>query len=233
MATSNTKSRDGLKVLHASLFRMGTLSMAKAYRILGFKPFHALDDPERVNWVQLEKAAEATWPSVSDARPIPPFARKDWDELWGNEYDVVCETSGPFTLELLRAYPDAKVVIVQRDYGSWWPSFQSDVLDPLFRPFIGFQMFLAWHLAGFRAGHAMRKILFGFFNAKTKEEIEAHGRETYEKFFQDIKDNVPPERRLEYKMGSGWEPLCEFLGKAVPDVPFPSNEPEPHTEGLA
>lgn len=23
------------------------------------------------------------------------------------------------------------------------------------------------------------------------------------------------------KMGDGWEPLCEFLGKPVPDEPFP------------
>ena len=32
---------------------------------------------------------------------------------------------------------------------------------------------------------------------------------------------TPKERLLEYKLGSGWEPLCEFLGKSVPDVPFP------------
>lgn len=32
---------------------------------------------------------------------------------------------------------------------------------------------------------------------------------------------VPKERLLEYKMGSGWAPLCEFLGKDVPDEEFP------------
>ena len=32
---------------------------------------------------------------------------------------------------------------------------------------------------------------------------------------------MPKEKLLEYKLGSGWELLCEFLGKQVPDVPFP------------
>ncbi|KAI3339986.1 hypothetical protein F4824DRAFT_453777 [Ustulina deusta] len=233
MATSDTESSDGLKVLHAGLFRMGTHSMAKAYRILGFKTFHALDESLRGNWVELEKAAEATWPSVPNARPRPPFMRDDWDKLWGNEYEVVCDTSAPFTLELFKAYPNAKVVIVQRDYDSWWPSFQSEILNNLFIPFSEFQMFLAWHTIGFRAGHAVRKLVCGLFNAKTKGEIEAHGRETYDRFFQELRDAVPPERRLEYKMGSGWEPLCEFLGKDVPDVPFPfANEQNVHAASV-
>lgn len=40
-----------------------------------------------------------------------------------------------------------------------------------------------------------------------------------------------PDRLLEYKLGSGWEPLCKFLGKPVPDVPFPHvNESATHDE---
>ena len=175
MTPDDRSGSHGLKVLHASLFRMGTWSMAKAYRILGYRTFHALDEPWRVNWVQLGEAVEGTWPSVPKARPRPPFTRDDWDELWGNEYDVVCDTSAPFTLELFRAYPDAKVVLVQRDYDSWWPSFRSEILDNLFTPFFELQIFLTWHLVGFRAGHAMRKVVFGFFNARSKTEIEAHG----------------------------------------------------------
>lgn len=26
---------------------------------------------------------------------------------------------------------------------------------------------------------------------------------------------------LKYEFGSGWEPLCKFLGKELPDEPFP------------
>lgn len=233
MAFPSKKSSDGLKIIHAGLFRMGTYSMAKAYRILGYKTFHGLDEPSREDWCLLEEAAEATWPSVPKARSRPPFSRNDWDRIWGNKYEAVCDTAAPFTLELFKAYPDAKVVLVQRDFDSWWPSFQTEIVDKLFTPFFDYLIFLAWHLVGFRAGHAMRKLVFGFFNAKTKEEIEAHGGETYDRFFREIRATVPPERLLEYKMGSGWRTLCEFLGKDIPDVPFPfANDKAAHSKGV-
>ncbi|KAK4497712.1 hypothetical protein PRZ48_010365 [Zasmidium cellare] len=38
---------------------------------------------------------------------------------------------------------------------------------------------------------------------------------------QHIKDIVPKENLLTYRPGDGWEPLCRFLGKDVPDTPFP------------
>lgn len=36
-----------------------------------------------------------------------------------------------------------------------------------------------------------------------------------------IRGLVPKERLLEWTVEDGWEPLCEFLGKPVPDEPFP------------
>lgn len=36
-----------------------------------------------------------------------------------------------------------------------------------------------------------------------------------------IRGMVPPERLLEWSAEHGWEPLCNFLGKEVPDEPFP------------
>jgi hypothetical protein len=33
---------------------------------------------------------------------------------------------------------------------------------------------------------------------------------------------VPKEKLLEYHITEGWEPLCRFLGREVPDVEFPS-----------
>lgn len=61
----------------------------------------------------------------------------------------------------------------------------------------------------------------GAFGARNLGEIKANARATYFGYYDRIRELVPPERRLEYKFGDGWEPLCEFLGKEVPDVPFP------------
>ena len=33
--------------------------------------------------------------------------------------------------------------------------------------------------------------------------------------------NAPPDKLLVYHVSEGWEPLCKFLGKEVPDTPFP------------
>ena len=36
-----------------------------------------------------------------------------------------------------------------------------------------------------------------------------------------IRGLVPKERLLEWTVNDGWEPLCKFLDKPVPDEPFP------------
>lgn len=36
-----------------------------------------------------------------------------------------------------------------------------------------------------------------------------------------VKATVPPDQLLVFSVTKGWEPLCKFLGKPVPDVPFP------------
>jgi hypothetical protein len=33
--------------------------------------------------------------------------------------------------------------------------------------------------------------------------------------------HVPPEKLLVFEVRQGWGPLCEFLGKPVPEQPFP------------
>lgn len=36
-----------------------------------------------------------------------------------------------------------------------------------------------------------------------------------------VKSHCPKEQLLMYQLGDGWEPLCKFLNKPIPDVPFP------------
>ncbi|KAJ5662714.1 hypothetical protein N7462_011640 [Penicillium macrosclerotiorum] len=232
-AQREKKVAGGLLIINAGLFRTATKSMALAYQILGFKTHHGLlEKATDTPWVQIEKAAEATWPSAPGACPRPPFTRTDWDELWGNKYDAVTDLASPFTLELIKAYPDAKVIIVEREYAKWWPSFQHEVLDRvMIQPMAAINGFLALYLMGIPAVQAMRKIHFGFFHAQTRDEILANAQKTYEAHYRDVRAAVPPEQRLEYKMGDGWKPLCDFLGVEVPDVPFPrENDATTHSE---
>jgi len=50
-------------------------------------------------------------------------------------------------------------------------------------------------------------------------------RETCLKGFRShhdkVRSRIPPERLLVFNLTEGWSPLCNFLGKPVPDEPFP------------
>ena len=61
--------------------------------------------------------------------------------------------------------------------------------------------------------------------AYSKEEMRARARPMYREHYELVRRVTPKDRLLEYQLGSGWEPLCTFLGKPIPDIPFPkSNE---------
>ncbi|KAF4959464.1 hypothetical protein FGADI_1685 [Fusarium gaditjirri] len=240
LTTKSDPPKDGPKIIHAGLYRTGTASMAASYRILGYKAHHALHNEWYEPWGRLEQAAEATFPHLSylpdytHNGPRPGFKREDWHSLWG-DYDVATDIASTFTLELIKAYPDAKVVIVQRKFEDWWPSFHSALLVSVFGV-TWLQKFLMWYVLRFRALHAMRKILAGFFSVD-EYSIEAItpeiARHTYHEFYRKVREVVPDDRRLEYSLGEGWEPLCKFLGKDVPDVEFPRiNDRKTHSEDI-
>ena len=45
--------------------------------------------------------------------------------------------------------------------------------------------------------------------------------EGYSNHYSHIRSVVPSSRLLEYTLEDGWEPLCQYLGKPVPNVPYP------------
>ncbi len=51
-----------------------------------------------------------------------------------------------------------------------------------------------------------------------------------------VQATVPAEKLLVFEVTQGWGPLCKFLGKAVPEQPFPnvndSQELAGHVQGL-
>jgi len=43
----------------------------------------------------------------------------------------------------------------------------------------------------------------------------------YEEHNLSVRRLVPRDKLLEYRVSEGWEPLCAFLRKKIPDAPFP------------
>ncbi len=229
-----------IKIIHAGFLRTGTNSFATAYRILGFKTCHGLFQPLKDNpWPEIERAVEAKWPDVPGAPnpPRTPWTRADWDALWGQHYDVVTDISSPFTREMIEAYPEAKVVVVQRDFDKWWPSFEEVVLNRCMgiegdgKVVVAAMPILQRLVVGDMSIGVVRKLTQGFFGGRTRAECVAKARGAYEAYYDEVRRLVPEERRLEYRLGNGWEPLCEFLGVPVPDIEFPkTNTRETHVQ---
>ena len=46
-------------------------------------------------------------------------------------------------------------------------------------------------------------------------------REGFVKHYSHIREIVPKENLLEWEPKDGWGPLCKFLGKPIPQEPFP------------
>lgn len=131
-----------------------------------------------------------------------------------------------FALELIQAYPNAKVIIVERDIDQWYTSLEEAIISTTWGWRADFFTNILAPLFGGKAGLTIRKVMLGFFEARNVTELRAKARDRYRRHYADIRAAVPPERLLDFKLEAGWGPLCAFLGKEVPDVPFPRKNPK-------
>ena len=44
----------------------------------------------------------------------------------------------------------------------------------------------------------------------------------YQEHNEAVRREVPAERLIDFEVKQGWAPLCAFLGKPVPETPFPN-----------
>ena len=120
--------------------------------------------------------------------------------------------------ELIAAYPEAKVIVSERDPDKWYKSCQQTVMQAgnlTFLPLIFLDRPFFTRFIGM-----MSVINPGAFGPKGMEDPE-NAKKVYHELHEEVRRLVPKERRLEFQLGDGWEPLCKFLGKDVPDKPFP------------
>lgn len=219
-SSAATKPKREMKVLALGLPRTGSASIADALTILGYKDVHhgikAIDSLE--DWKVLNRAADATFP-VLPTYTGKPFTRDEWDELYGS-CEAGTDMAALFATQLVKVYPDAKVLLTIRDFDKWYISYNA-----IFQQMWSFSADLAINYAepliGSETGSASRKAILGFFEAKNVDEARNNARTVYDRHYQQLQEMVPPEKLLVYRMGEGWEPMCGFLNKPVPDVAFP------------
>ncbi|EXM13254.1 Sulfotransferase, S mansonii-type [Fusarium oxysporum f. sp. vasinfectum] len=219
-STAASKAKREMKVLALGLPRTGSASIAEALTILGYKGVHhglkAIDSLD--DWKVINRAADATFP-VLPTYTGEPFTRDEWDELYG-PCEAGTDMAALFATQLVKVYPNAKVILVVRDFDKWYASYET-VFEQLWSFGADLAINYAEPLIGFETGVASRKAILGFFEAKNVQEARNNARVVYERHYRQLREVVPPEKLLVYRMGEGWEPMCGFLDKPVPDVEFP------------
>ncbi|KAK6829609.1 hypothetical protein PG990_012144 [Apiospora arundinis] len=126
-----------------------------------------------------------------------------------------------FLPELLELYPDAKVVLVTRDPASWWRSFGAFTQADDYRGFA--VRCLELYLSPLPGARWFPSITRGFDDdLRLRHGLDKPQPELLELHNAWVRRTVPKERLLEVDLADGgWAPLCQFLGKPVPDEPFP------------
>ncbi len=152
----------------------------------------------------------------------PPFTRDDWDDLLGNYRAVTDSPAICFAEELINAYPEAKVVLVERDIERWYKSFEV-MIQEMYNPIVYVLRILDPQLVGplatmYNYVYRDRK---GFCRTDSKEELLDTARTLYRDHNEHVRRVCPKDRLLNFRLEEGWGPLCDFLGKTKPEVPFP------------
>lgn len=135
-----------------------------------------------------------------------------------------------FYKELMVAFPNAKVVLSTRDPSTWYGSVHGSIYQLTKLITENWSYSLLNNIMDGRKNAG--KLFFQKIDSKPApgcdmalyEAIKA-GPEISQKFFRDweeeVKRSVPADRLLVHSAKQGWEPLCKFLGRPIPDSPYP------------
>lgn len=138
-----------------------------------------------------------------------------------------------FAPELLAAYPEAKVILTVRDSPeSWVKSYDENIyryMEAFHDKSTFFKKIYQW-LSPKQPFYEMNELLMKHRDIPL---FKGKGKDWYIEHNEEIKRLVPKEDLLVFNVKEGWEPLCQFLDKPVPEKPFPKiNDTVIFQEGL-
>ncbi|TPX36836.1 hypothetical protein SeMB42_g07017 [Synchytrium endobioticum] len=208
---SNDSGRK-LEVIGAGLGRTGTMSLKVALEQLGFgKCYHMLEVFQHPNDAQVFADAwdgkEVDWSAFFEQRGY--YAAVDYP---------VCM----YLEQLMKAYPDAKVILSVRDPGKWHDS----VMQTIWR---ANEVFKSWESRLFSMPFGLRIAtspglhdLYDFKGTGKPVSDRENAIKEFNKWTEHVKKVVPKDRLLVFEVKEGWAPLCKFLGVPVPLKEFPN-----------
>jgi hypothetical protein len=193
-----------LKIIGAGWGRTGTTSTLGALNQLGFGPCYTFFT------IMSEKPEHfARWHAAYAGKPM------DWPDLFTGFNSVVDWPACDFYPELLKVWPDAKIILNVREPESWYTSMVNTI----------WEVYENMRRAGqtletnplYRFGTTM--LWQGAFHGRFEDK--AYAISLFEQHIARVKASLPPDKLLVFDANEGWEPLCRFLEAPVPAIPFP------------
>jgi hypothetical protein len=184
-----------LQVIGAGFGRTGTMSLKLALEQLGFGPCHHMVE------VFAHPESIPLWTEAAEGKP-------QWDRIFQGYRAAVDWPTATFYAGLADHYPDAKVVLTERDPESWFKSTQATIFNFPMDP----QTTDPWQ-------RMVQRVVGDLF------DLDMHNHDKVISVFKAhnarVREVIPADRLLVYEVAQGWEPLCRFLEVAVPDGPMP------------
>jgi hypothetical protein len=150
----------------------------------------------------------AIWQNAARGEPV------DWRRLFAGYQSSVDWPSCTFWREQMAQYPDARVILSERDPERWYRSVMNTIYpfslaarqteDPGVKAQIEMVFEVIWN---------------GTFGGRMDDKDHVIG--VYLAHNERVKAEVPAEKLLVFESAQGWQPLCQFLMCPVPDEPYP------------
>ncbi|KAI9243542.1 hypothetical protein BDA99DRAFT_418578, partial [Phascolomyces articulosus] len=196
-----------LKVIGAAYSRTGTDSLRTALNMLGYTTHHMRNI-----------IAGNGHPELFEEAYDHPGKDIDWDKMYEGWDAAVDSPTVCFVRPLIEKYPDAKVILIERDADCWYASVKNTILE-----------YNSVNMDGYneygQAVHRMtRKVWLdgAFLNGEFENEPEKV-KAKYKAHNAWVKEFVPKDRLLALNLDEGirFEEICAFLDKPVPAEPYP------------
>ena len=192
-----------LQVIGSGFGRTGTKSLKEALEVLGFGPCHHMYEVlENLNQLP-------AWQALARGET------RDWEDVFKGYSSQVDWPGAHYWQQTFEAFPKARVVHSVRPPEKWWASFDKTIgkllerygeleLPPPIVEILDMNMTIIGEQT-FAGKYRDRDAVLAAFQKRTA----------------DVRAIVPSDQLLVFDVAQGWEPLCEFLDRPVPDRPFP------------
>src|SRR2546423_1745493 len=130
-------------------------------------------------------------------------------------------SSGTPWRAVVNAFPEAPCLLNVRDFDGWYASCENTILAVK-------KAAMAGEIAEDANREQPSPELWGVIEKlvwqgdfQGRFEDRDWVRDMYFERIETIKREIPSDRLIVWRLGAGWEPICEQLGVDVPDEPFP------------